>query len=126
MTLVEVNNKKYPITNFGYHYQSMPWPGNGHYRMDIALTRNLAFFLKKEMHIKKITAKNLEKHKASFQSNLYPLFNAIVNFFLPKNTKFKIRWIMNNIEAISIHSNKLIIEGVCSRFIKDYKKPILR
>lgn len=123
MLKILVKNQPVSISDIDYHYQEKPWPGDGHYRIELKLDNDLKNTLRrhygKEMDF---TILGLKTVPLIFKKDTYPIVRAIIDYFYPRHANFDIQWVLNNVESMTLDDNQLIIEGACSRFIENYSR----
>lgn len=122
MLNVEINGKTQELTNLAYHYQEKPWPGDGHYQITVPVTNKFRDFFKRR-YGRNLNFEKNKKVPSVLEKDIDPIIQTIIDFFVPEDSKFQIKWVLNNVEKIKADNDIMILEGVCSRFFKNYRKP---
>lgn len=110
-----INNVPLSIEKVSFHYQEIPYPGGNVYKLKLysnSIDLNDYF-----TNIKNGMVKLQKKDMENFFLELGFLF---YDNGLSMGIK-EFEYMLNRIDSISISVNEVIIEGICSRFIKSQK-----
>lgn len=123
MAKIIINTAEVEWTKITYHFQKIPNPGGGTYRVEVDHGDISTIAYIEQMVGKKLDDPDFKDAAKKHYASTYNLVQYVI-WKLEESSGQKSEtplWVLNNIQDVKSTNDKLVISGECSPFLNDFE-----